>query len=142
VAPSASLSFDVDFVDYARAHVGSAAEGIYLMQTPVAIDGLARAGKRLVREFAVTQPRDAQLNGVPETMQATKVLLQAIARSDGTRASVLEQLRRTRVENGVLGSFRFDASGDKSPRVITVNRVKRGRIVFDRFIRVRATLLP
>jgi ABC-type branched-subunit amino acid transport system substrate-binding protein len=95
-----------------------------------------------VREFAATQPHGTSLQGVPDTIQAVEVLLQAIARSDGTRRSVLEQLRRTRVEDGVLGSFSFDAQGDRSPRVITVERVEQGRAAFDRLIAVPSTLVP
>ena len=115
---------------------------MYITGGWLTLDGLGREGKRLVREFAATQPKDASLGGVPETMQAVEVLLQAIARSDGTRQSVLEQLRQTRVENGVLGSFRFDARGDISPRVIVVHRIERRRPNFDRLILVPATLLP
>ena len=100
----------------------------------------------MVREFAATQPQGTSLPNVllnvPETIQAVEVLLQAIARSDGTRRSVLEQLRRTRVEDGVLGSFSFDARGDRSPRVITVERVERGRAAYDRLIAVPSTLVP
>jgi ABC-type branched-subunit amino acid transport system substrate-binding protein len=44
--------------------------------------------------------------------QATAVLLEAIAASDGTRASVTTNLFRTRVSNGMLGSFEFDENGD------------------------------
>ena len=36
----------------------------------------------------------------------------AIARSDGTRASVLRELRESEANDGILGSFRFDANGD------------------------------
>ena len=124
--------------------VGSAAEGMYITQSWLPINSLGRAGKRVVGEFAATQPQPAPSWNyfVPETMQAVEVLLQAIARSDGTRRSVLEQLHATHVENGVLGSFRFDARGDTSPRVITVDRVERGRAVFDRRISMPATLLP
>ena len=43
-----------------------------------------------------------------EAGQAAEVVLDAIARSDGTRASVLEELRATDVKDGILGSFRFD----------------------------------
>jgi branched-chain amino acid transport system substrate-binding protein len=129
---------DPGVLDYA----GSAAEGVYITQTGTPTNALGPAGKRLVRQFAATQPRGAQLAFVPETMQAVEVLLQAIARSDGTRPSVLEQLRRTRVEDGVLGSFGFDARGDKWPRVITVERVEQGRAVFDHRIPVPATLVP
>jgi DNA-binding SARP family transcriptional activator/ABC-type branched-subunit amino acid transport system substrate-binding protein/DNA-binding beta-propeller fold protein YncE len=121
---------------------GSGAEGMYVTNTAIPIDGLGTEGRRLVREFAATQPQGAKLDFVPEAMQAAEVFLQAIARSEGTRGSVLEQLRRIHVENGVLGSFRFDARGDMSPRLITVNRVERGRIVFNRVISVPATVVP
>jgi branched-chain amino acid transport system substrate-binding protein len=120
----------------------SATEGMYIMHTWTPINALAPAGKRLVREFAAAQPRRAPLDNVPETIQAVELLLRAIARSDGTRGSVLEQLHRTRVEDGVLGSFRFDASGDRSPRVITVERVEQGRAVFDSRIDVPAMFVP
>ena len=44
--------------------------------------------------------------------QATEILLDAIARSDGTRSSVTRELRRTNVEDGILGDIRFDRIGD------------------------------
>ena len=58
--------------------------------------------------------------------QATEVLLDAIARSDGTRRSVLEELFRTRVIDGLLGSFRFDANGDISESPMTIVQIRRG----------------
>jgi hypothetical protein len=64
-----------------------------------------------VRQFDASQPEDTGIANVPETMQALELLLEAIARSDGTRRSVLEALRRTRVENGVLGSFASTRAG-------------------------------
>ena len=106
--------------------IGEALEGMYVLQAWVPVNALGRTGKRLVHEFAASPPRIG-LTNVPETIQAVELLLQAIARSDGTRRSVLEQLRQTRVENGILGSFSFDTRGDRSPRVITVERVERGR---------------
>jgi ABC-type branched-subunit amino acid transport system substrate-binding protein len=112
---------------------------MYIMHTWTPINALAPAAKRLVRASAATHPQGASL---PETIQATEALLQAIARSDGTRQSVLKQLHAMHIENGILGSFSFDASGDRSPRVITVERVERGRAVFDRRIDVPATLVP
>jgi branched-chain amino acid transport system substrate-binding protein len=121
---------------------GSGAEGMYVTHSAIPIDGLTSEGQRLVRAFAATQPKGARLDFVPGTMQATEVLLGAIERSDGTRGSVLEQLRRTHVENGILGSFRFDARGDMSPRLIAVTRIERGKIVFNRLISVPATLVP
>ena len=55
-------------------------------------------------------------DGFPlEAAQAAELVMDAIARSDGTRASVLDKLRASRVRNGLLGSFRFDANGDFTP---------------------------
>ena len=41
--------------------------------------------------------------------QAAAVMLDAIARSDGTRDDVITKLFETHVTNGLLGAFRFDA---------------------------------
>ena len=56
------------------------------------------------------------------------MLLDAIARSDGTRESVLEELFATRTERGLLGSFGFDENGDITESPVTILRVAgRGR---------------
>jgi ABC-type branched-subunit amino acid transport system substrate-binding protein len=55
-----------------------------------------------------------------EAAQATELVLRAIARSDRTRDSVLEQLKASRVKNGILGDFRFDRNGDLTPAVVPV----------------------
>jgi ABC-type branched-subunit amino acid transport system substrate-binding protein len=47
------------------------------------------------------------------------VLLDAIARSDGTRPSVAAALRRTHIRTGLLGELRFDANGDPVHRPFT-----------------------
>jgi serine/threonine protein kinase len=47
----------------------------------------------------------------------------AITRSDGSRASVLEELRTVEVKDGLLGDFRFDRYGDITPAKLTVLRV-------------------
>ena len=73
--------------------------------------------------------------GPPEAAQATEVLLDAIARSDGTRASVVEELFATKVENGIIGSFTFDRLGDIDPAPVGVYRYEDGKIVVDRVIR-------
>jgi ABC-type branched-subunit amino acid transport system substrate-binding protein len=56
-------------------------------------------------------------------MRAVQVVLDAIARSDGTRGSVLEQLRATRAKGGLFGSFRFDRFGDITPSAVAIHRV-------------------
>jgi ABC-type branched-subunit amino acid transport system substrate-binding protein len=75
--------------------------------------------------------------GVLPAAQATEVVLDAIARSDGTRESVLEELRRTRMRNGLLGDFRLDRNGDITPARVAIFRVTGetppGEPVFDHF---------
>ena len=50
-------------------------------------------------------------------------MLDAIARSDGTRASVLGELQASEVRDGILGSFHFDRNGDISAAAIPVLRI-------------------
>jgi ABC-type branched-subunit amino acid transport system substrate-binding protein len=85
---------------------------------PDALD-LTPAAKRFTRDFGAAAHGGYAL----QAAQATEVVLQAIERSDGTRASVLQELRATRVTDGILGSFRFDRYGDITPAKITVLRV-------------------
>ena len=85
-----------------------------------------------------------------EAAQAAEVVLDAIGRSNGTRASVLEQLKATNVKNGILGSFRFDRYGDITPADIPVLRITRStqrsqrlgleNAVVDRMVSVPASL--
>jgi branched-chain amino acid transport system substrate-binding protein len=133
---------------------GRDALGMYVSSTFAPTDRLTPAGRRFVHDFAPTQPVGSIPPYVLEGAQATEVLLQAIARSDGTRASVLQQLRRIDVRDGILGSFRFDANGDKTPATIAIYRFT-GKTppgsnlpselegaVLDRVILVANSLLP
>jgi hypothetical protein len=65
---------------------------------------LGAAGRRFLREFGATQSGRVDVASV-YAAQATELLLDAIARSDGTRASVSAQLFRARVRDGLVGSF-------------------------------------
>jgi branched-chain amino acid transport system substrate-binding protein len=44
--------------------------------------------------------------------QAAQIVLDAIAASDGSRSSVIEQMFATEVNNGLLGTFKFNENGD------------------------------
>jgi ABC-type branched-subunit amino acid transport system substrate-binding protein len=87
---------------------------------PRATFKLNAAGRRFARELG---SQSTQFMGVLEAGQATELLMDAIARSDGTRASVLEELRATEVKDGILGSFRFDASGDITTASVPILRI-------------------
>jgi hypothetical protein len=64
-------------------------------------------------------------------------LLDAIARSDGTRASVTRRffgarvtngILGARVTNGILGSFWITPTGDTSLNAVTIHRVVCGKL--------------
>ena len=108
--------------------LGSAGEGMLVTAASLPPELLPPAGKRFVRDFGGSVDNPAFL-GAPEAAQAAEVLLDAIGRSDGTRASVVEELFATKVENGILGSFALDRFGDIDPAPIGVYRFAGGRIV-------------
>jgi hypothetical protein len=56
------------------------------------------------------------------------VLLDAIARSHGTRPSVSAELLRTELPTGILGPVTFTGAGDVRGGKITINRIVRGRV--------------
>jgi branched-chain amino acid transport system substrate-binding protein len=103
-----------------------AAIGMYVSFAGILTEGLPPAGARWAKRFGATQGGVARVG--PEaiyTAQAADVLLDAIARSDGTRASVLDELFETNVRDGLLGRFHFDSNGDISESPVTILRVRR-----------------
>ena len=101
---------------------GPAAHGLYMSSLdvpPSAREG-SPAGRSFARDYGTF---DNPVQGVLTAAQATDVVLDAIARSDGTRASVLRELRTVVVKDGVLGDFRLDRHGDITPAQIAIFRV-------------------
>ena len=95
-------------------------------------EALPPAGRRLLREL---RQSETEWFGGAEAAQATDVLLDAIARSDGSRESVVDELFATRVEKGILGSFRIDRYGDIDPAPVGVYRYENGAIVTHGLVR-------
>jgi branched-chain amino acid transport system substrate-binding protein len=102
--------------------VGRAARGIYVPTTdvPRAELDLTPAATRFLDGFGEGAPGAAF---ILESAQATELVLRAIARSDGTRESVLEELKASHVRNGILGSFSFDRNGDLTPAKMPILRI-------------------
>jgi branched-chain amino acid transport system substrate-binding protein len=107
---------------------GRAARGMYVTFAGRPDERLPAAGREFVRAFAATQPAPRVPSyAVAYAAQATEVLLAAIARSDGTRASVLREIFASRVRGGILGDFSFTKDGDMTPSPVTVFRVVGGK---------------
>jgi DNA-binding SARP family transcriptional activator/ABC-type branched-subunit amino acid transport system substrate-binding protein len=107
---------------------GAAARGLYVSVAGVPTDRLGPVGEQFIRQLRDTRPAGAEPNLYwgAYAAQSAELLLDAIARSDGTRPSVTKQLLATQVEDGILGDVRFDGNGDVVPSPITILRVKRG----------------
>jgi branched-chain amino acid transport system substrate-binding protein len=73
--------------------------------------------------------------------QATHMMLDAIADSDGSRDEVLENLFDARVEGGYVGDFEFDRYGDTTLNTVGVYRIEDGDLVFETAITPPAELL-
>ena len=104
---------------------GKAAVGVFVSIPGGLIDRLPPRGARFVERFGKTQAGLGVEPSAVQTAQATHVLLDAIARSDGTRASIVSELFRTRVKDGLIGSFSFDRYGDITESPVTIVRVQR-----------------
>jgi branched-chain amino acid transport system substrate-binding protein len=105
---------------------GPAAEGITVSLPTPAPERLGSEGQRFVADFRRAIGRPVEVYSLT-TAQGTEVLLDAIARSDGTRASVTRELFKTKVTNGILGSFSFDRNGDTTAGAVTIYRIVDGK---------------
>jgi branched-chain amino acid transport system substrate-binding protein len=106
---------------------GDRAEGLVTTLASLPARALPPSGQRFAREF------EHRFGALPccysvQTAEATNVVLDAIARSDGSRAAVLRNIFRTRVRNGLLGSFELDRYGDTTLRKVGVYAIRGGRL--------------
>jgi branched-chain amino acid transport system substrate-binding protein len=88
------------------------ANGAYFSVAGVGIDKYKGAALKFINGFK------GQLGGKPVDpyailgAQAAQVLLDAIEKSDGSRSSVIDQIKKVKVDNGLIGSFEFNKNGD------------------------------
>jgi branched-chain amino acid transport system substrate-binding protein len=108
----------------ATAAAGSAAQGMYVTVPGAPASALKGTGKQFVKSFSKTQGGKQIQAYVSYAAQSADVLLTAISKSNGTRASVTKNLFKTKVKNGILGTFKIDKNGDTNLKGITVYKIK------------------
>jgi branched-chain amino acid transport system substrate-binding protein len=111
--------------------IGAEAEGSYFSAPGIPLARLSPLGQEIARTFGLGC---LECGGPPYAAEAAEVLLDAIARSDGSRMSVTHALFDTHIRNGILGNFGFDRSGDSTFNPILIFRVHRNQAVLDRVI--------
>jgi branched-chain amino acid transport system substrate-binding protein len=121
-----------------RRLAGDAANGLYVTTYGIPNDRLPPRGRQLLAGVAATRGGDPGPDlAASYGAQAAEIFLDAIARSDGTRVSVTEQVALTDVRNGILGDVRFDRNGDRVEAPITILRAGDRGLDVDRVIVVR-----
>jgi len=110
---------------------GTAAEGAYVGIPGTSPARLSPLGREIAHRFGAYRLGSG---GPAYAAEAMEVMLDAISRSDGSRASVTSALFATRIENGILGSFGFDGNGDTTDNPVLIFRVRHGRGVLDRVL--------
>jgi branched-chain amino acid transport system substrate-binding protein len=99
-------------------NTGGAGLGMYISVAGEPNDKLGPAGKKFVKDFGAeigTQPNPYSAYGA----QAMEVMLTAIANSGGSRATVADNLLKTKVKDGILGNFSINANGDTTSNPVT-----------------------
>jgi branched-chain amino acid transport system substrate-binding protein len=109
-----------------RARAGDAAEGMMVTLSSVPKERLQGAGADFLAAFRKATSQDPCCYTV-HVAQATDALLDAIAASDGSRASVTAAMLKLRVTDGIIGDFGFDSNGDVSPPLVSVYRITDGQ---------------
>ena len=124
LAPGGPLALSAGYGPVAQLAdvAGPAAEGAYLFVAGIPLERLGATGRSFVSHYETaigTAPHPYAVYAA----QAARLLLDSIAVSNGTRASVGRAVLAAKVEHGLIGSFSFDAKGDLRPAPVTIFRV-------------------
>jgi branched-chain amino acid transport system substrate-binding protein len=121
-----SFNLPADIVEAA----GAGAEGLRISIAVLPNRALPPAGRRFAAEFEERFSQRPCCFSVHDA-QGTRLLLDAIARSGGSRARVSANLMRSRVEGGLIGDFAIDRNGDTTLNTMGIYRIRGGRLRFE-----------
>ena len=96
------------------------------ISTPPPAERLSPASQRFLRNFAATRPGGQVPKYALYAAAATDVLLDAIARSDGTRESVAQALSSVRLVDTPIGPITLDRHGERTSNPVAIVRADHG----------------
>jgi branched-chain amino acid transport system substrate-binding protein len=105
---------------------GEAAENATVSVAGLPNSQLKGAGRAFVSAFRKVTKKDPDPYSV-YAAQAAVVMLDAISKSNGSRADVTAKLFQTNVKNGILGTFQINKNGDTTSNPVTIYRIKGGK---------------
>jgi branched-chain amino acid transport system substrate-binding protein len=88
------------------------AKDAYFSVAGVGIDKYTGAAEKFISGFKSTLNGKAVDPYAILGAQAARVLLDAIANSDGSRQGIIDEVFKTKVNNGLIGSFEINENGD------------------------------
>jgi len=106
---------------------GSAAENVYVSVAGPPVDRLKGAGKAFVASFGKTLKGQPVQVYAAYAAQAATIMMDSLAKSNGTRPSVVSNVFKAKVNNGIMGTFGIDKNGDTTPGPVTVYVIKGGQ---------------
>jgi len=134
IGPKPLITAPDGFTPYsATLGAGSAAQGMVISYAGQPLSKLGPAGKKFQKDFrAYAKIKGNMPPYAVYQAQAAQVMLDAIARSNGTRSSVVKEMFKTNVKNGIMGTFRFDKNGDIIPnKWISMDKLKGNTGVYE-----------
>ena len=117
-------------------HAGDASEGMWISIAGQPYANLPAAGKKFAAAFGKSIGLAAAKVNPYSNYGATamQVMLAAIAKSDGTRASVTKGLFNISVPTSPIGGFKLNKNGDTNQGAISFYQIKGGQAVFKKLI--------
>jgi branched-chain amino acid transport system substrate-binding protein len=106
---------------------GAAAEGAFVSVAGLPISKLRGQGRAFYTAFK------ARLKGKPVAeyavyaAQAAVAMLSAISKSNGTRASVTDQIFKVNLKNSLTGNLKFNVNGDVTGGPVAIYRIRGGK---------------
>jgi branched-chain amino acid transport system substrate-binding protein len=130
------------FNDSATAkNAGAAAEGMYVTIGGSDPNQLTNpSGRAFIKAFKAAYHVKFLEAYTAYGAQAFLVLANAIKKSNGSRSSIASHLFNQSFPNGIIGSFKIDATGDPSLGGVTVDVIKNGSITPVQVIKPPASL--
>ncbi|HET9119685.1 MAG TPA: branched-chain amino acid ABC transporter substrate-binding protein [Solirubrobacterales bacterium] len=109
-------------------NTGPAAKGMYASLPGKVPSALTGPGDVFVKEMRAQIPSNPIEVFAPYAGQAAAVLVDAI-REGQTRSGTIDELFKTRVQDGITGSFVITPTGDPEPAPISVQRADRNFVL-------------
>jgi YVTN family beta-propeller protein len=99
--------------------------GVYISSFGADTTTFPRATRQFLTNVFPGRPLTDIAREVPLAAAATQALLDAIRRSDGSRASIVQELTRGRAAGTVAGTVSFDANGDPTRSLVSIYRISK-----------------